>query len=470
MFIRKSNIYNFVITLSFIIVSSFNMAFAQVMEGQLLAQWSDSTLVGSSAYNNTYNEVWGLAVNGHEYAIIGSTDGTHFIDVTDTDAIFEAYRVVGGTRGSQIIHRDYHDNDGFLYAVADEGSNSTLQIIDIRSLPDSITVVYDSKEYIRRSHNIFIDDDQDIMYACISSGDNTPFAALRLFDITDPAAPVIIATYNSLEGVFISQVHDAYVKDNLAYLNNGPGGMMIVDFTDPLAPILLSHLTPSEYPDAGYNHSGYATEDGSHYYMADENHAADMKVIDVTNPMSPQVVGTFNADNSSAFSIPHNQLVHGHYLYVSYYYDGLQVYDISDPATPIRVMEYKTSNIANRNSYEGAWGVYPFLPSGNLLVSDMQEGLFVIKGMDEVLNAEDLKFYNSFTLYPNPASDVIQVKLEDPVDAEIQVSNAQGHILLTKDITSNSLELDVKYLPVGYYFMTLISGAKLASKPFVINH
>ena len=52
-------------------------------QAQLLYNWQDSTLVGSWAYNNTYNEIWGLEINDSEIAIIGSTAGTHFFDVTD---------------------------------------------------------------------------------------------------------------------------------------------------------------------------------------------------------------------------------------------------------------------------------------------------------------------------------------------------------------------------------------------------
>lgn len=446
----------------------FNTAYAQVAEGQLLAQWSDSTLVGSFSYDNTYNEVWGLSVNDHEYAIIGSTEGTHFIDVTDTEAIKESFRVLGGTTGGQIIHRDYHDHNGFLYAVSDEGSNSTLQIMDISNLPDTVTVVYDSKEYIRRSHNIFIDESQDIMYSCISQGTSLSFAALRLFDISDPYNPMPIKAYNSIEGVFMSQVHDAYVKDNIAYLNNGPDGMMIVDFTDTESPILIANLTSSEYPDAGYNHSGYVSEDGNYYYMADENHGADIKVIDVSNPMDLEVVNTFNADNDSPNTIPHNQLVHDDLLYVSYYYDGLQVYDISDPSTPVRVMEYKTSKIANRSSYEGAWGVYPFLPSGNILVSDMQEGLFVIKGIQSLSSTYDQNLSDLFRIYPNPTSDFVYLDFDKNTSARIEITNTNGQLILTRNIQNNTEKIDIRHLPNGHYIVSLVSDNKLASKSLVV--
>ena len=59
--------------------------------------------------------------------------------------------------GGGVIHRDYHDFSGYLYIVCDEGSSSTLQIIDITNLPNSVNTVYDSDILFTRAHNIFID-------------------------------------------------------------------------------------------------------------------------------------------------------------------------------------------------------------------------------------------------------------------------------------------------------------------------
>ncbi len=78
---------------------------AQAQQATLLGKWDDPTIVGSSAYNNRYNEVWSVAVNGHEYAIVGSTKGTHFIDVTDPPQPFEADYIPGKAQGPSIIHR-----------------------------------------------------------------------------------------------------------------------------------------------------------------------------------------------------------------------------------------------------------------------------------------------------------------------------------------------------------------------------
>lgn len=353
---------------------------AQTQQATLLGRWDDSTLVGSSAYDNTYNEVWGLARNGHEYAIIGSTAGTHFIDVTDPTNPTEAFFVRGAASGPHIIHRHFHDSGDYLYGVCDEGS-STLQIIDISRLPDTVTVVYDSNSEIIRAHNIFIDELNKRLYAFSVTGPRFGYMAMAIFDISDPINPQFLAAHRYFGTFTVNTFHDGFVRDNIAYLNGGTYGFVIADFTNPKQPNVLSVMT--DYPHKGYNHSGWLTEDCQYYVMADETWGTDLKMVDVRDFNDIQVVATFDAGSINQHSIPHNQMIACNYLYVSYYYDGLQVYDISNPLQPKRVLSYKTSKKQYRRSYEGAWGVYPFLPSGNILVSDMQEGLFVFEGLGD---------------------------------------------------------------------------------------
>lgn len=352
------------------------------IELDLLGRWSDSTLVASRAHNNTYNEIWGLAVDNREYAVIGSTYGTHFIDVTDPYNPVEVVKVPGKAQGRSIVHRDFHNVGKYLYAVCDEGASS-LQIMDITGLPDNVEILYDDDAFIDRSHNIFIDTSSMMLYSCATSGSDIGSGALALIDINDPVNPKFINYFASFGDIRAGHVHDAFVYQDTAFLNCGYDGFAIVDFSDPTDPKTIATLAPGEYPQSGYNHSGWRSNDGHYYYMADENHGAALKVVDLTVYATISADVTFNAESSDSNSIAHNPLVACDYLYVAYYYDGLRIFDISDPAAPVLTHFYPTSNISNDRRYKGAWGVYPFLPSGNILVSDMQEGLFVIESIDD---------------------------------------------------------------------------------------
>jgi len=103
------------------------LSFAQ-LNTNLLFNWQDTALTPSWQYDNTYNEIWGVEVNGAEIAIIGTTAGTHFFDVTNPATATQVAFVAGTYTGGGVIHRDYHDYHGYLYVVCDEGWSGILPI------------------------------------------------------------------------------------------------------------------------------------------------------------------------------------------------------------------------------------------------------------------------------------------------------------------------------------------------------
>ena len=470
MSMKHTPYYVLAICLGWILTANTDLSAQERSEATLLGRWSDPTIIGSFNHNNSYNEVWGLAVNGHEYGVIGSTQGTHFIDITDESNIHEAHFVPGGAQGGIIIHRDYHDHNGYLYGVSDQGDESTLQIIDIRQLPESIDVVYDSGEFSTNTHNIFIDTTANRLYLCKTSAIDLPRQGMRILDISNPTQPELIYTLNEIEGFgTVGTIHDAYVDDNIAYLNAGFQGMAIMDFTDVENPVVVASLFPEDYADSGYNHSGYLTEDRSHYYLADENHGRDIKALDVQNLPDIFVTDYIDAENDSPFSIPHNLIVHDGYLYGSYYYDGLQVWDLADPDHPVNVAYYPTSSAEIKDRFEGAWGVYPLLPSGRILVSDMQEGLFVLEMPASLTSTEEEVAFEGFTISPNPSSGHFTIQASDMEfvsDVEVYVYTADGSLVMRDKMSDNVSSL---FLDQGFYMVALKSGNICSTQKLIVR-
>jgi len=387
-----------ILTLTTCFISTFS--FSQ-LNTNLLFHWDDTTLVGSGMYDNTYNECWGFKVNETEIAVIGSTEGTHFFDVTDPQNSTQVAFAPGAYTGSGVIHRDFHDYNGYLYVVCDEGSTSTLQIIDISDLPNSVTTVYDSDSLFQKSHNIFIDTATAKLYVCAVKHNNpSSFKAMEIYSLSNPILPNLIYSYDE-----VGHVHDAYVLNDTAYLNCGNDGFRIVDFhyldlPAGMAPTELASLT--SYPDAGYNHSGWLSDDGNTYAMQDENHGYDVKLLDVSDFNNISVISTFNS-GMNVQSMAHNGIIKGDLLYLAYYHDGLRIFDISDPSNPTQVSNYDTYSPSSYNSYKGAWGVYPNLPSGNIIVSDMQSGLYILDCTIPINSIENINL--NFNIYPNPTQD-----------------------------------------------------------------
>lgn len=375
-------------------------AFSQISKNiDLLFHWDDTTLAGSSQYDNTYNEIWGVAINGREYAIIGSTAGTHIFDVTDPVNSYLADFVPGAAQGSDIVHRDYDDYKGYLYMVCDEGA-STLQIADLSYLPDSVKVVYDSDALFKTSHNTYIDTAKAKLYVC-GPRDNTSLYSMFVYSLKDPVNPKFIYTYTGT-----SYVHDCYVRNDTAYLNAGNDGLRIVDFSDTINYVTLGSLTA--YPDQGYNHSGWLSDNGKYYIFCDETAGKDLKIYDVSDPSNLKLMDTFNSGTDTN-AIVHNVLIKGDFAYCSYYLDGARIFFIGDPTNVVQTGYYDTYPENDYiNLFKGSWGVFPHLPSGILLASDMQYGLFVmdpLSALNEIRETEKAQI--DIDVYPNPFTDKI---------------------------------------------------------------
>ena len=371
-----------------------------------------------------------------EYAIIGSTYGTHFFDVTNPQSSYEVAFVMGRAVGSEIIHRDYHDYQGYLYAVSDEGASS-LQIIDISTLPDSVSVVYDSSDLFERSHNIFIDTAKARLYT--TNG--------NIYSLEDPLDPKFI--YNTP----LLSCHDVYVENDTAYINRGDQGFAIVDFSQTTLENQSHEVigTLASYADQGYNHSGWITPDGNYYAMADETWGMRMKMLDISDFSNIEVIALFGS-GIDVNSIPHNQIINGNYLYTAYYHDGLYVHDISNPSTPILMGYFDTFEPNHHDSYMGAWGVYPFLPSGNILLSDMQTGLYVFEVNYDNPLSNDKMLVNKNKIYPNPSDGIINVELT--FVSEVELFDIQGGKVYSASDVSN-LQIQTDMFSDGIYILKI---------------
>ena len=331
---------------------------------------------------SAYNDCWGYADNlGNEYAILGSNWGTHFINISDPYNPIEVNSFQGGF--NNVTWRDFKTNGHYAYGVADGNNNNSLQIFDLQYLPDSVVKVYDNQILSTSAHNVFIENDR--MYLGINSRGGQS-RALDIFDISNPIQPVLI---NEIDGsIYLNngRVHDVYVKDNIAYCSAEYSGQHVLDLTDPNNPIKLGDITI--YSQSGYNHSSWVDADDNIMVMADEVPIGlALKMVDVSDFSNITEITTFQ---SNAGATPHNPFIRGNEVYISYYEDGMRVFNISDPNNPIQTAFYDTypDNGTNYTGYEGNWGVYPFFESRNVIASDITYGLFVLGKENDVYTTD----------------------------------------------------------------------------------
>ncbi len=416
--------------------------FAQVsLNVDLLFNWNDTSLIDNGS-GSTYNETWGFVQDGQEYGVIGSTFGTHIVQITAQDELVEVARVPGRFQGP-VVHRDFHDHNGFLYAICQQGASS-LQVIDLQGLPDSVSVVYDEDSLFAIAHNIFIDTATSKLYV-----DGPPGHAMSVYDITDPVEPSFLSHFDE-----IVYVHDCFVRNDSAYLNGGSEGLFVYDFSNTTTPTILGSLTT--YPDQGFNHSGWLSEDGNKYVFADENLALRMKITDVSDLTDITTQALFNSEVDS-LTVPHNLMLANDIAYVSHYNDGLRIFDVSNSNSPVQIGYYDTHLLPDTASrFMGAWGVYSFLPSGRILVSDRQEGLFLFN-FDNPNSVPDGSVTQGFQVYPNPSNGVFSVGVGlDLQGAPLTVYDVRGKLLVSLgELSFGEHTVNLSGLGSGMYLLRL---------------
>lgn len=321
----------------------------------------------------TYNDVWGYTSNGNEYAILGSLQKVHFLNVSSPTPNL----VAEFSPGASSIWRDFKTYGSYAYGVADQGSEGLL-IFNLANLPGSVSLVTQTTAFFERAHNIFIDQASGRLYV---AGANTQGQGLIILSLANPTSPTLLGSVNLQNhgGPLSSYVHDVHVYGNLAFCSHGGAQALYIYRVDnPANPVYFTHM--SGYYQSGYNHSSWLNGTGQYLVFADETHGSSLKIMDLANRTNLVITDFFGSDMLQlGTSIAHNPFINGNYCYVSYYHEGVQVFDISNPADVVKVAYYDTypSN-SNYLGYEGCWGVYPFLPSGKILASDIDHGLFVL--------------------------------------------------------------------------------------------
>lgn len=360
----------FFVLILFLFLSVGKMDAQSALNMTQLANWDNNSL--PSIGNATFNDVWGYAANGREYAILGTVQGFYIIDVTLPSS--PSVVTFHTSSSSNSFWRDFKTYQNYLYTVSDQGASSELEIFDLSGLPTSITRVYNSQAFFSTCHNIQIDQGSGHLYAAGTT--SSPNGVIILDLSTTPANPTLLANFSL--GAY---VHDVYVHNDTCVAFFGNTGVGMFDFANLAMPGSIGLLLA--YPDPGYAHSGWADEEFETLYWTTETQGTNVKISDFSSGFNLDVVGNLkSALLAPAFtnSTAHNPFVKGDYLYIAYYEDGVKVYDISNRTAPVVAGYFDThsQNTDYGTSYEGCWGVYPYLPSGNILASDQANGLFVL--------------------------------------------------------------------------------------------
>ena len=331
---------------------------------QLFSQQSlNMDLVGNLPYSQGTNDIWGYADGSSEYALVGTVTGFSVVDVTNPSNPIELFFI----EGSSSTWRDIKTWGKYAYVTTE--AEDGLLIVDLSDLSGQ-TYVY-TQEFFLTSHNIYIDENG---YAYIFGADTGNGGAIILDLTIDPMNPTIAGIFDDY------YLHDGMVRGDTLWGSAIYAGVFsVIDVSDKSNPSIMS-----SYPTScQFTHNAWISDDNNYLFTTDETsgcYIGSYDVSDIYNIQEIDLVQEWTGDGAYGQQeevIPHNTHVFGDYLVTSYYTSGVTIIDASDPFNLIEVAYYDTSP-SSGGSFDGCWGAYPYLPSGLILATDQQEGLFVL--------------------------------------------------------------------------------------------
>ena len=336
------------------------------------------------------NDIWGWVdpSDGTEYAILGRSTGTSFIDISDPANPVLVANLPTNTVTSFWRDIKVHDNHAFIVS---EASGHGMQVVDLTQLGSIDNPPQDIEADALytgwgNAHNIVINESTARAYGV---GTATFAGGLHILDISDPVNPTLIGDYAG-DGY----THDAQVVSYIGPDGNYEGKeiafccnentVTIVDVTDPTDATMISSVG---YAGSSYTHQGWLTEDHRYFMSNDELDEQDYGVNtttfiwDVSDLSAPQLIGTFVSETSA---IDHNMYVLDTLVYQSNYRAGLRVLDLTDIENGEldEVAYFDVYPSSDAAQFNGSWSNYPYLPSGVIPVSHIEEGVFFLKLSD----------------------------------------------------------------------------------------
>lgn len=398
------------------------------------------SLMSQVQYNDGLSDVWGWAApDGTEYALVGLQNGFSIVSLEDPTNAEE----VAFIPGPSSTWRDIKTNENVAYVSNETGEG--LLVVDLSNLPDNFSDddwyywapnIPEAGGTLSSIHNLYAD---EFGYLYIA-GSNLNGGGLLYIDVfTDPFAPVYVGQGPSVYS------HDIFVRDNIAYSSDiFAGYLSIHDVTDKTNSVQLATQTT---PFA-FTHNAWLSDDSQTVFTTDEQGNAPIAAYDISDFNDIVELDQFRPLSTIGLNvIPHNVHVFNDWLAISYYTDGGIVADASRPNNIIETANFDTF-FGGNGGFSGAWGLYPFLPSEIILVSDIGNGLYVL----------DVEYVRACWLEGKVTDAVSGLPIPD---ADVDIDSEQVNMAAT-DLNGDyetgqaiSGTFDVTFTRAGYQTLTV---------------
>jgi choice-of-anchor B domain-containing protein len=416
-----------------------------------------------STMNSTRaNDSWGWTdpLDGKEYAIFCLIEGTAFIDISDPINPIYLGKIL--TENNSSTWRDAKTYNNYAFIVSEDTGHG-MQIFDLtrlRNITNPPVIFTEDAHYsgFGGAHNIVINEATGYAYGV---GTNVNGGGPHFVNIQDPLNPINEGGFSGAGYCHDAQVviYDGpdtdYTGREILFGSNADE-VVIIDVTDKSNPQTISTIN---YNNVEYTHQGWLTGDHRYFLLGDEQDEINIGIntrtviFDFEDLDNPQLSFEYSGPTSAT---DHNGYIKGTKFYLSNNAAGIRVIDLSDISNGnISEEGYFDSYPDHSNSgYIGAWSIYPFFESGNIVISDRTAGFLLVKA-SEILEVTD-PTYSEISIIPNPVSDRVQIRSEKLNISSLVLTDILGNVFHSeKDINSNEFSIDISQLSKGMYFLLI---------------
>lgn len=309
----------------------------------------------------TLANIWGYADDlGNEYALVGTSTGLTIVDVTNPDVPDLLFNIPGVDN----FWREVRTHEGYAY-VSTEGVSGGLTVIDLTQLPNAAPFqVYRGDGMINNQlstiHTLHIDNGYCYIYGSNLGG-------LVILSLNDPWNPNFVGRLDC------DYIHDGYVWNDTVWAGHiYDGYFSAIDVSDKANPIQLQ----GQQTPGNFTHNTWLTDDKQTLLTTDEVSNSYLAAYDITDLDNITELDRYQTAPGSN-TIVHNTHVLNDFAVTSWYTEGVAIVDASRPINLVEIAKNDFSPFEG-DGFNGCWGVYPYLPSGNIVASDIEGGLFVL--------------------------------------------------------------------------------------------
>lgn len=337
------------------------------------------------------NDSWGWTdpANGKEYAIMGVNNGTVFVDISDPFNPVYLGKLPTATSNSGWRDIKVYNNHAFIVSEAPGHGMQVFNLSQLNNVTNPPVTFTAAAHYtgFGNAHNIVINEDTGYAYVVGTDTNDAYNGGVHFINIQDPLNPTAEGGFGALGYTHDAQVityngPDTSYQGREIFVGANESQVVIVDVTDKSNPQTITTLT---YGNVGYTHQGWFTPDHRYFLLGDEfdeisdGFRSRTLVFDFSDLNNPQLHNTYLGPTNA---IDHNGYINGNTFYLANYTAGVRMIDVSDINNITEIGFFDTYPQDDLSNFNGVWSVYPFFSSGNIVVSDINSGLFIIKKKD----------------------------------------------------------------------------------------